>query len=69
MISNVLRRKLDYMLQAQSLHDLRCLPGNHLEKLQGDRKGQYSLRVNDQWRLCFTWSEKGVDDLALADYH
>ncbi len=68
-VTQVLRRKLDYILQAQSLDDLRALPGNRLEKLRGPRDGQHSLRVNDQWRLCFTWSVNDVDDLELIDYH
>ncbi|MDA8405712.1 MAG: type II toxin-antitoxin system RelE/ParE family toxin [Deltaproteobacteria bacterium] len=68
-IFNSLRRRLDYMLQAQSLDDLRALPGNRLEKLRGPRDGQHSIRVNDQWRLCFTWSVNGIDDLELIDYH
>ena len=68
-IRNTLRRKLDFLAQAQSLEDLRSMPGNHLEKLQGDRQGLSSIRVNDQWRLCFLWTPIGVDDLELVDYH
>nr|WP_083303276.1 type II toxin-antitoxin system RelE/ParE family toxin [Actinomyces sp. HMSC08A09] len=48
---------------------LRIPPGNRLERLTGDRRGQYSIRVNAQWRLCFTWHEGGADDVELVDYH
>jgi toxin HigB-1 len=54
---------------AEELHDLRNPPSNRFETLKGDRKGQYSIRVNDQWRLCFAWSDKGPEDVELVDYH
>lgn len=54
---------------AESLDDLRVLPGNRLEKLMGDRKGQYSIRVNDQWRICFKWSAGDAHDVEMTDYH
>lgn len=54
---------------AIELNDLRFPPGNHLEELKGDRAGQYSVRTNDQWRICFTWSEQGPVDVEIVDYH
>ena len=51
------------------LDDLRVPPGNRLEALSGDRSGQHSIRVNDQWRICFTWTTEGVRDVAFVDYH
>jgi proteic killer suppression protein len=54
---------------AVDLKDLRSPPGNHLEALKGDRAGQYSIRINDQWRICFRWSEAGAEDVEIADYH
>lgn len=54
---------------AVELKDLRTPPGNRLEALRGDRQGQHSIRINDQWRLCFVWSDGGVEDLELVDYH
>lgn len=54
---------------ATSLQDLSALAGNRLEALHGDREGQYSIRVNDQHRLCFVWGDKGVEDVELVDYH
>jgi len=54
---------------AESLDDLRVPPGNRLEKLKGDRRGQYSIRINGQWRLCFVWSEGDACDVAITDYH
>lgn len=64
----VLARKLTQLDSAGVLGDLRVPPGNKLEALQGDRKGQHSIRVNDQWRLCFVWDD-GVTELELVDYH
>jgi proteic killer suppression protein len=49
--------------------DLRSPPGNRLEKLSGDREGQYSIRINQQWRICFVWSNGGADDVEIVDYH
>jgi len=54
---------------ADSLQDLRVPPGNHLEKLRGDRDGQYSIRVNDQWRICFVWDGSHAHEVEIADYH
>jgi proteic killer suppression protein len=54
---------------AVELNDLRFPPGNHLEELKGDRAGQYSVRINDQWRICFTWSEQGPVDVEIVDHH
>jgi proteic killer suppression protein len=54
---------------AQSLADLRVPPGNRLERLRGDRAGQYSIRINDQWRLCFEWREADAYDVEVVDYH
>lgn len=54
---------------AVTLDDLRVPPANRLEALQGNRKGQYSIRVNDQWRLCFIWTEHGPVDVEFTDYH
>jgi proteic killer suppression protein len=54
---------------AEAINDLRVPPGNRLEKLAGDRAGQYSVRVNDQWRICFTWSASGASDVEFVDYH
>ena len=62
-------RKLDMLHQARDVGDLRAPPANRLEALSGDRKGQYSIRVNDQWRLCFIWTEEGPADVELIDYH
>ncbi len=52
-----------------SLGDLRVPPGNRLEALSGNRKGQYSIRINDQWRICFVWSPEGPEDVEIVDYH
>ena len=60
--------KLDQLDAATSLHDL-DLPGNRLEALKGHRKGQYSIRINDQWRICFKWTEGGPADVEIVDYH
>ena len=63
------RRKLLYLSRARVLQDLRVPPGNRLEALRGDRKGQHSIRVNDQWRIYFRWREDGVHDVEIVDYH
>lgn len=65
----VARRKLFYLHQARSLQDLRVPPGNQLEALVGDRKGQYSIRINDQWRICFIWTNGDAYDVEITDYH
>ena len=63
------RRKLRQLQIAERLEDLRVPPGNRLEKLRGDRAGQYSIRVNDQFRVCFRWSAAGAEDIEIVDYH
>jgi toxin HigB-1 len=65
----VARRKLDLLNQAAALGDLRAPPNNRLEKLKGDREGHYSIRINDQWRVCFRWTESGAEDVEIVDYH
>jgi proteic killer suppression protein len=62
-------RKLQMLDSAADLADLRSPPGNRLEKLGGDRKGEYSIRVNDQWRICFRWADGGAHDVVIVDYH
>ena len=62
-------RKLLILDAAESLRDLRVPPGNRLEKLKGDRRGQHSIRINDQWRICFRWSMAGPEDVEIADYY
>jgi proteic killer suppression protein len=61
--------KLVLIHAAESINDLRVPPGNRLEKLTGDRAGQYSVRVNNQWRICFAWSSNGASNVELVDYH
>lgn len=63
------RRRLMYLHRARILEDLRVPPGNRLEALKGDRKGQYSIRINDQWRICFVWKQGDVFDVEIIDYH
>lgn len=63
------REKLKYLDAAATLTDLRVPPGNQLEALKGDRKGQYSIRVNQQWRLCFRWNEGDAFEVEIVDYH
>ena len=62
-------RKLAMLDAAEILADLRIPPGNRLEKLRGDREGQYSIRINQQWRICFSWSDAGPEDVEIVDYH
>ncbi len=62
-------RKLAMLNCAAALNDLRVPPGNHLEALSGNRKGQYSIRINDQWRVCFIWTELGPTNIEIVDYH
>jgi proteic killer suppression protein len=62
-------RKLLMLDAAESLADLRVPPGNRLEKLSGDRAGQYSVRVNDRWRICFHWTDGDAHDVEIVDYH
>ncbi len=61
--------KLMILNNAKSLDDLRVPPGNRLEALKGDREGQYSIRINDQWRICFVWSGEDAYDVEIVDYH
>ncbi len=65
----VARRKLDALNQAADLHDLRVPPGNRLKVLRGKRDGQYSVRINEQYRLCFHWTNEGPVDVEITDYH
>lgn len=62
-------RKLAILNSAKKLDDLRIPPGNHLEALKHDRKGQYSIKINDQWRICFQWENEDVFDVEIVDYH
>ncbi len=63
------RRKLLLLHNAGVLNDLRSPPGNRLEALKGDRKGQHSMRINDQWQICFVWRDGAAEDVEIADYH
>jgi proteic killer suppression protein len=65
----VARRKLDQLDATVSLEALRVPPGNRLEALKGDRRGQYSIRINEQWRVCFRWTGEGPEDVSVVDYH
>ena len=65
----VARRKLRQLEIAMRLDDLRIPPGNRLERLKGNRDGQMSIRINDQWRICFRWSSIGAEDVEIIDYH
>jgi len=68
-IETVAMRKLAMLHRAANLMDLRVPPGNRLEALKGSRKGQYSIRINDQWRICFTWTLSGPQGVEIVDYH
>ena len=68
-IQRTARRKLLYLNDAEDLRDLLAPPGNRLEKLSGDRTGQYSIRINDQWRICFRWQGGQALDVEIVDYH
>lgn len=69
-IQGTARRKLEQLNAAMALNDLRVPPGNRLELLEGDRVGQHSIRINDQWRICFVWIDGGsVEDVEIVDYH
>ena len=68
-IAKVARRKLRQLEIADRLDDLRVPPGNQLEALKGDRLGQYSIRINNQWRVCFLWTEVGAENVEIVDYH
>ena len=62
-------RRLRWLNRAVSLSDLAALRGNRLEALKGDRLGQFSIRINDQWRICFRWTERGPENVEIVDYH
>ncbi|MGZ3182794.1 MAG: type II toxin-antitoxin system RelE/ParE family toxin [Telluria sp.] len=64
-----LARKLNMLNAANMLYDLKVPPNNRLEALSGDRQGQHSIRINDQWRICFTWTGAGPEDVEVVDYH
>lgn len=68
-IQQTARRKLVYLNEATDLADLRSPPGNRLEALKGDLAGQYSIRINQQWRICFRWHEGSAHDVRIIDYH
>ncbi len=68
-IQRTARRKLIYLQDATDLRDLIAPPGNRLEKLRGNREGQYSIRINDQWRICFHWQDDRALDVEIVDYH
>lgn len=68
-IQRVALRKLRMLDNAQDLNDLRVLPANRLEKLKGDQEGRYSIRINDQWRICFRWQDGDAYDVEIIDYH
>lgn len=68
-IQQVARRKLRMLNNARTLDDLRIPPANRLESLRGNRAGQHSIRINDQWRICFTWHEGHATDVEIVDYH
>jgi len=65
----VIERKLQMLDVAKSIEDLKCPPGNHLEALKGNRRGQYSIRINDQWRICFRYEDGEAIDVEIVDYH
>jgi len=65
----IARRKLLYLHRARVLQDLQVPPGNRLEALKGDRKGQYSIRINDKWRICFLWRHGDAHEVEIVDYH
>ena len=68
-IWSVARRKLDQLDSAATIGDLRVPAGNRFERLSGNRRGQYSIRVNDQYRICFVWTDAGPDEVEITDYH
>jgi proteic killer suppression protein len=67
--AKVAARKLDLVDYAARIEDLRSPPGNRPEALKGDRKGQHSIRINDQWRICFRWTPQGPENVEIVDYH
>lgn len=68
-IEAVAQCKLQMLDAAEDIRDLRTPPGNRLEALSGDRTGQYSIRINDQWRVCFVWTDAGPENVEIVDYH
>ena len=68
-IERVARRKLEMLDAAETPEVLRRIPGNRLQALKGDRAGQYSIRINDQWRICFEWQDRDAWDVEIVDYH
>jgi toxin HigB-1 len=68
-IARVAKRKLDQLHAAAALGDLGAIPGNRLEALAGNRRGQHSIRINDQWRICFRWVDSDASDVEIVDYH
>jgi toxin HigB-1 len=68
-IQGVALRKLRMLANAHEVTDLRSPPGNHLERLSGEREGQYSIRINDQWRVCFRWQDGDAHEVEICDYH
>ena len=68
-LSRIAARKLTQLDAACELRDLASPPGNRLESLRGDRRGQFSIRINDQWRICFRWSDQGPENVEIVDYH
>jgi toxin HigB-1 len=68
-IQDIIRRKLRMINNSHTINDLRIPPSNRLEQLKGDRKGQYSIRINDQWRICFEWIDGNVHNIDIVDYH
>ena len=68
-MENVAQRKLQMLDDAAELRDLKSPPGNRLEALSGDRAGQHSVRINDQWRVCFVWTDGGPENVEIVDYH
>jgi toxin HigB-1 len=68
-MARVAKRKLDHLHAAASLADLAAVPGNRLEALRGDREGQYSIRINEQWRICFEWKDGEAFAVEIVDYH
>jgi len=68
-IARQARRRLEMLNAARSLNELRVAPGNRLEALKGRRRGQHSIRINDQWRICFVWRGEDANDVEITDYH
>ena len=68
-IQRIAARKLKLITNAEELNDLRVPPANRLEALKGERKGQHSIRINDQWRICFRWKDGNATDVEIVDYH